>query len=545
MNNIDTFNDFDNFDDTDISLEENEQTAEDVQDSVDFGTSVTETFSTDNTLVAFDDFGIEELGTSIEGSDTSTEVSDTSTEEDFDIELAGSSEETNPIDSLTAEDTWTTDTEIEADNVLNQELVDNTVDKNSFDSLFSSTPTPVSSGVKTSILNNGACDTNAFALEYININNIIVWQPRIRSTTDVSALITSIKNDGLLQPLVVAPTKTEGRYVLIKGARRLIACAKLGMKNIPCVINKQITNSDIHVVEPLYSHNKPYSISEMLGYISYLKKEKNIDTPSMIEYLLNLPNGHYMKLMDVMDDNDDEIVSALLTGELDIAGAYKKLEQKRKKAGRDKMADARTQRVYGNASSGTDITANSGETNIDGESLSDDEITDIVNSLEDVSNIDGEELKKEGEAIKGFEPHKQDPNNRERLDPKLRKAVLARDNNTCQICGLSGMEYLEALDIHHIAPVFLSGVDDINNLLCTCVVCHKLIHLWSRGELNIRPFDQMNEAEAQRFKRIIKLGNVIRKGMAEKGMKKEQLKKVDNAETIGRTLKGSSEQVAD
>jgi hypothetical protein len=54
----------------------------------------------------------------------------------------------------------------------------------------------------------------------------------------------------------------------------------------------------------------------------------------------------------------------------------------------------------------------------------------------------------------------------------------------------------------------------------------------------------MDEAEANKFKRIIKLGNVIRQGMAAKGMKKEQLKKLDQADTIGRRLKGSSDQVA-
>ena len=54
----------------------------------------------------------------------------------------------------------------------------------------------------------------------------------------------------------------------------------------------------------------------------------------------------------------------------------------------------------------------------------------------------------------------------------------------------------------------------------------------------------MNEAEARKFKRVIKLGNIIRQGVATKGMKKDQLKKLDQADTIGRRLKGSSDQVA-
>ena len=477
------------------------------------------------------------------------------TEPDIDFGFSSvQGEETQSLfDAMNEETSWTTDVQLGEGAVLNEEVVAHAtaeaVDKNSFDGLFldKKAATPASTGVHTSVLENGACDGNAFSLQYINIKDIIIWTPRIRGNTDITALTTSIKNDGLLNPIVVAPTKTEGRYVLIKGSRRLLACATLGMKYIPCVVNSQISNSDIHVVEPIYSHNRPYSVSEMLNFIEYIKKEKGIDNPSMIEYLLNMDAGVYMKLMDVMDDNDDEIVSALLTGEIDIKTAYKKLEQKRKKAGRDKMADERANKIYGDASYGTDITANSGETNAEGEQLTDEEIRSIVDGVGDLDNVgdlDGEELRTSGDNIQGFAAHRQDPNERERLDPKLRKAVLARDNNTCRICGMGGQEYPEVLDVHHVIEVYLGGNDDISNLMCACTVCHKLVHLWGRGELQVRPFEQMDEAEANKFKRIIKLGNVIRQGMAAKGMKKEQLKKLDQADTIGRRLKGSSDQVA-
>lgn len=542
------FDEFDEFDDFDDGFDDGfDDTPETYDESIETSTEASE-------LPTIDLEQFEEQFTGFGNFDINSPEDDVNSEDTAsDISLAGmeSSIEsgTDLFAELNAESTWTTDVQLGEDTALNGDIVAdsmaNAVDKNSFDGLFldSKAATPASVGVHTSVLENGACDSNAFTLKYINIKDIIVWTPRIRGNTDITALTTSIKNDGLLLPIVVAPTKTEGRYVLIKGSRRLLACATLGMKNIPCVVNSQISNSDIHVVEPIYSHNRPYSVSEMLSFIEYIKKEKGIDNPSMIEYLLNMDSGVYMKLMDVMDDNDDEIVSALLTGEIDIKTAYKKLEQKRKKAGRDKMADMRASKIYSDASYGTDITANSGETNAEGEQLTDEEIQGIIGDIEDIDNISGEQLEEQGK-IKGFEPHKQDPNERERLDPKLRKAVLARDENTCRLCGLSGQEYIETLDVHHIQEVFLGGTDDINNLLCACTVCHKLIHLYGRGELFIRPWDQMDEAEARKFKRIVKLGNVIRQGMAAKGMKKEQLKKLDRADTIGRRLKGSSDQVA-
>lgn len=560
------FDEFDGFDDYEDELEETAEQAVDndmtaLMSELDTleESAGSQSFSIDETDT-FDTFDFEDQPVVDEAEDAAgfdLGISDTSFKEpDFDLALTENAAPNglgSLLDEMNETDSWTTDVQLSEDAALSTDVVadamTDAVNKNSFEGLFLDgfSATPASTGVHTSVLENGACAGNAFSLEYINVNDIIVWTPRIRGNSDISALVTSIKNDGLLQPLVVAPTKTEGRYVLIKGARRLRACATLGMKNIPCVINSQISNSDIHVVEPIYSHYRSYSVSEMLNYIEYLKKEKGIDNPSMIEYLLNLDSGVYMKLMDVMDDNDDEIVSALLTGEIDIKTAYKKLEQKRKKEGRDKMADARANKIYGDASYGADILANSGETNTDGEQLTDDEIRDIVDGvgdLDDVGGLDGEELRNSGDNIQGFAAHRQDPNERERLDPKLRKSVLARDNNTCRICGMGGQEYPEVLDVHHIIEVYLGGNDDISNLMCACTVCHKLVHLWGRGELQVRPFEQMGEAEANKFKRIIKLGNVIRQGMAAKGMKKEQLKKLDQADTIGRRLKGSSDQVA-
>jgi hypothetical protein len=106
---------------------------------------------------------------------------------------------------------------------------------------------------------------------------------------------------------------------------------------------------------------------------------------------------------------------------------------------------------------------------------------------------------------------------------------------------ISGMEFTEVLDIHHIQEVYLGGSDDINNLITACTVCHKLIHLYGRGELHMRPIEELSEDEQMRFKKIVKLGTVIRQGMALRGMKKEQLKNMDNTESIGRTKPGTGQ----
>ena len=53
-----------------------------------------------------------------------------------------------------------------------------------------------------------------------------------------------------------------------------------------------------------------------------------------------------------------------------------------------------------------------------------------------------DEMVDEGKDMEGFEAHQQDPNNREIIDPAIRKAVMSRDNNTCQCCKRGGPDYV-------------------------------------------------------------------------------------------------------
>lgn len=70
---------------------------------------------------------------------------------------------------------------------------------------------------------------------------------------------------------------------------------------------------------------------------------------------------------------------------------------------------------------------------------------------------------------------------RRRISPTQRKAVLERDDYTCQICGISrkyfddiapGLgEYLR-LEIDHIVPIAQGGKSDESNLQCLCWRCN-------------------------------------------------------------------------
>lgn len=404
-------------------------------------------------------------------------------------------------------------------------------------------------------------DTENFKLKYVDIMDIAIPN-RIRLTTVVDDLIKSIKSTGLLSPVIVAPTATEGNYVLLDGYRRLLACAKSGKRNIPCIINNKVNTPEIPILEALYNHNKAYSIEEIRKYIDYLEKQKGIMSGSMIEYLLQMNSGDYTKLKDLLDDGDEEILEKLYGGQLTIEQAFKKLEMRRKKESQDEKDIRRAEKVYENEQkSGADDIAGSGE-EADGISLSDEEIKDLVldprsldEGLEDASL---NEMLDEGKQIDGYESKKQSVDNRERIDPTIRREVFIRDNYTCQCCKEGGGSYVDVLEAHHIIPVFLNGGlsaevagDTMENIICVCIKCHRQIHLYSTNELVI-PKEKSKEEiekldseervlynnEQMKFKRIVKLGTIIRNGIARKGIKIEQYKKDNPSRSIGRTNPG-------
>ena len=59
-------------------------------------------------------------------------------------------------------------------------------------------------------------------------------QPRVE-IGDLSELTASIKEKGVLEPLLVKPTRTTGRWMIIAGERRWRASKAAGLREVPCI----------------------------------------------------------------------------------------------------------------------------------------------------------------------------------------------------------------------------------------------------------------------------------------------------------------------
>lgn len=71
----------------------------------------------------------------------------------------------------------------------------------------------------------------------------------------------------------------------------------------------------------------------------------------------------------------------------------------------------------------------------------------------------------------GYKPYKWQYQKSNRLDENIRKATIARDNNTCQRCKKSNI----SMEVHHIVPKRLNGSNSIHNLITLCKSCHKKV----------------------------------------------------------------------
>lgn len=514
----------------------------------------------DNTMDDFefddDNFDMSENEESSNIDNSNSNSNDTSDDEEFDFGLIDEMLETEEEIDLTDDLNGEIDLNHEEELTSNEENLEEHISTDNIeldDSNVETAKLGVSSFIDSygniSVMDTSTEDTGTgFELKYVDIKKIGMSSTRIRKNLGVEALYRSIKSTGLLEPIVVVPTKTEDYYVLVAGYRRLICLAKAGKTLVPCVINKKVKTTEIAIIEAIYNHQKRYSMKETVDYIHSLETEHGIYSAPIIEELLQLDSGDYSKLKDILDDNDPDIVSKLMEGQVSIQQSFKTLETRRKKESREEKENKRAAKAYdeNKDDSLSDRTSESGETiDSDGDALSDTEIKDLLGSVENlddkIASEDLTELVEEGKKMDGYEPRKQDWKHRETLPKEVRDAALARDNNTCQFCKIGGPEYTSVLDEHHKVEVYLGGNDDLDNLVTACTVCHKLIHMYARGELFMRPIEDMDSAEKDKFKRIIYMGNVIRNGMQMKGMKVKQLKEVDNAETIGRTKPGTGQ----
>ncbi len=211
-------------------------------------------------------------------------------------------------------------------------------------------------------------------------------QPRtIFNEEKLQELAESIKDNGLIEPIVVVRSVAPGEYELIAGERRLRACKLAGLTEIRAIIQEgasdkdkldlalieNIQREDLNPIEEAkaykkYSEEYKYTQEQIANII---KKNRSVIANTM--RLLNLPEniqnmiiegkisaGHGRMLASITDENKlQELVNQILNEGLTVRDIETKVSQEKGKVTRfvvTKRQDAEIvnlidelQRVYG------------------------------------------------------------------------------------------------------------------------------------------------------------------------------------------------------
>ena len=123
----------------------------------------------------------------------------------------------------------------------------------------------------------------------IPIDKIFIGEVNVRKNLgDLLPLINSIKEKGVLQPILVRPS--EGKFEVVCGARRLEAAKAAGLKTIPAIV-RELSDRDaiaISLTENLHRDNLDLE-ERIVGYEKLKKANRNIKTDRDLARLLNIP----------------------------------------------------------------------------------------------------------------------------------------------------------------------------------------------------------------------------------------------------------------
>lgn len=323
-------------------------------------------------------------------------------------------------------------------------------------------------------------------LEAIDRDKIKLSTPiRAEGTFDSGELQESIKELGLLEPLLVMPvgepmveetTLPDGtvkqkltyrNYLLIHGFLRYDACVHLNIPKIPCIVDATIPPELRNAYMAVYNQSQPYKFSEKLARAQVLRDQFPSDavTATQIEKFAGYAPGDWYKAqyIDSMKLDYPQFYNEVESGKSTIKQAFDKIE---KDINKKEKAELDAKNAEGN------------------EQLNADDVDDI---LRDKNKDELQEIQNE--------VNRQTLGERKPLATELRRQVEISCNGTCLICGFPWREKKDAKgqivfgedgkpvmvkdedlssrqEVEHLLGVHIGGPDDPKNLYIICQRCH-------------------------------------------------------------------------
>jgi len=158
-------------------------------------------------------------------------------------------------------------------------------------------------------------------VQKINISQIVPnpLQPRKNfKDEELKELSSSIKNQGLIQPIIVKPTN-DNQFQIIAGERRWRACQLNGMHEVDCVIKDL---DDINVLEAALIENiqrEDLNVIEEANAYKGLIDVKGINNENLAK-LIGKSSSHVSNILRLLD-LDKKIQEMVINGDLSMGHA--------------------------------------------------------------------------------------------------------------------------------------------------------------------------------------------------------------------------------
>ncbi|MED7819953.1 MULTISPECIES: ParB/RepB/Spo0J family partition protein [unclassified Francisella] len=129
-------------------------------------------------------------------------------------------------------------------------------------------------------------------------------QPR-KTFKNIDSLAESIKENGVIQPIIVTTKKDDGSHHIIAGERRYLASQKAGLTTIPCIVRQEESDASIVLLQLLENDQResvsPFEEADALKDLIDNKQMKKSD----IAKILGRDNSWISMRLKISDSDDN------------------------------------------------------------------------------------------------------------------------------------------------------------------------------------------------------------------------------------------------
>ncbi len=171
------------------------------------------------------------------------------------------------------------------------------------------------------LLSSKSNEENDQGIQKINISQIQPnpSQPRKNfKESDLNELATSIKNQGLIQPIVVRSIKNE-QYQIIAGERRWRASQLAGLHEVDCVIREFQENNVLEAALIENIQREDLNVIEEANAYKSLIQIKNINNEGLAK-IIGKSSSHVSNTLRLLD-LEENIQEMVINGELSMGHA--------------------------------------------------------------------------------------------------------------------------------------------------------------------------------------------------------------------------------